>query len=113
MPNIDDLYQSDSKWLTAADLQGKEIKLVISDGKKEDVGDKAKWVVYFAGKEKGLVLNVTNARMIGDSYGKETDGWPNKEVVLYPTKTDYQGKLVDCIRVRIPTSEALDDEIPF
>lgn len=113
MANVDEIYQSDSKWLAAPDLKGREIKLTIDYAKVEEVGDNHKLVTYFKGKEKGLALNKTNARMIADSYGRDSDDWPGKEIVLYPTKTEFQGRLVDCIRVRIPTAQALDDEIPF
>jgi len=113
MPNVSDVYQSNSKWLAASDLKGSEIKLTIQDSKLEEVGDNHKLVVYFSGKEKGLALNKTNAQMIAETYGEESESWSEKEVILYPTKTEYQGKMVDCIRVRIPTREALSDEIPF
>lgn len=113
MPNVDEVYQSESKWLACPDLKGREVKLTIENVRVEEVGDSHKLVAYFKGKEKGLALNKTNARMIGDAYGKNSDDWWDKEIVLYPTKTEFQGRLVDCIRVRIPTATALDDEIPF
>jgi len=113
MANVDEVYQSDSKWLSAPDLKGREIKLAIDESKVEEVGENHKLVVYFKGKDKGLALNKTNARMIAESYGKDSDDWSGKEIILYPTKTEFQGKLVDCIRVRIPMAAALDDEIPF
>lgn len=113
MANVDEIYQSDSKWLTANDLKGKEIKVTVDGSKVEEVGDTHKLCVYFKGKEKGLALNKTNARMIAETYGRDSEDWTGKEIVLYPTKTEFQGKLVDCIRVRIPTEEALSDSIPF
>lgn len=113
MPNVDEIYQSDSKWLSHPDLKGREIKVTIDGSKVEEVGDTHKLVVYFAGKDKGLALNKTNARMIAEAYGRNSDDWSGKEIIMYPTKTEFQGKLVDCIRVRIPTAQALDDEIPF
>jgi hypothetical protein len=113
MPNVDDIYQSQSKWLAHDDLKGREVKLTIAKSKLEEVGDSTKLVVYFTGKEKGLALNKTNARRLGSSYGRDSEGWDGKEVILYPDKTDYQGKEVDCIRVRVPSAIALDDEIPF
>jgi len=113
MPNIDEIYQSESKWLTAADLKSREVKLTIELTQVEDVGDNRKLVIHFLGKEKGLALNKTNARMIAESYGNNSDNWDGKEIVLYPTKTEFQGKMVDCIRVRIPMDPAMDDEIPF
>jgi hypothetical protein len=114
MPNVDDYYQSESKYLKATDLQGKEVPCTISECKFEEVGDDGvKAVVYFKGKEKGLVLNMTNKDAIKEAYTGETDKWSGKEVVLYPSKTKYQGNMVPCLRVRIPVAQALDDEIPF
>ena len=113
MALVDEVYQSDSKWLSAPDLKGKEIKVTIERAKVEEVGDSHKLVAYFAGKEKGLALNKTNARMIAESYGRDSDDWTGKDIIMYPTKTEFQGRMVDCIRVRIPTEQALDDEITF
>jgi hypothetical protein len=66
------------------------------------VGDGEKPIITFVGKDKGLVLNKTNATMIVDSYGDESDVWVGKEIELYPDKVNYQGQIVPCLRVRIP-----------
>lgn len=113
MSSIDEIYKSSSNWLAASDLQGKEIPVTIDHSKVEEVGGDPKVVVYFSGKEKGLALNKTNARTIGDAYGKDYTHWGSKDIVMYPARVDFQGRMVDAIRVRIPTAQALDDEIPF
>lgn len=103
-----------SKFLRADDLDGREAECAIDNVGAEDVaGDgNDKPVLYFEGKDKGLVLNKTNSMEIASSYGDDTDKWSGKPVVLYPTKTQYQGKLVPCIRIRIPVPVA-EDEPPF
>jgi hypothetical protein len=59
--------------------------------------------VYFAGKEKGLVLNKTNANMIVEIAGSdETEDWEGVQIVLYSTRVDFQGRRVDAIRVDYP-----------
>jgi hypothetical protein len=94
-----------STYLKAPDLAGRRALVTISHVKLEDVGDEAKPVLYFQGKEKGLVLNKTNANMITEITGSdETDHWKGKPIVLYVTKVDYQGKRVDGIRVDHPAA---------
>lgn len=94
------------KYVKTADLRGKPTILVISNCEDEVVGQgrdmESKGVLYFQSAEKGLVLNSTNAYTIGEAYGFETDLWTGKSIELYPTTTEYQGKMVDCLRVRIP-----------
>jgi hypothetical protein len=106
-----------SKWLSAADLRGKTHELTIEKVEMEDVGDtREKPVVYFTGKGKGLVLNITNANAIVDLFGDDTDGWKGRTIKLYPTRVDFKGKMVDAIRVKAddPAPPAEDgDDIPF
>jgi len=98
-----------SKFLKAADLKGRRVQVVIAEVSMQDVGDKTegdKPVVYFEGKEKGLVLNRTNstsiAELSNDSF--ETDDWVGTTIVLFSTKVDYQGRRVDAIRVDMPAN---------
>lgn len=94
-----------SKYLKADDLMGKRVTVTIESADMEDIGGDAgeKLVIRFAGKEKGLVCNVTNANMIAEVTGsEETDDWAGQKIVLYATKVDYQGKRVPAIRVEEP-----------
>lgn len=93
-----------SNYIRAADLQGRDVLVTMADVKMEDIGSDHKPVLYFKGKEKGLVLNKTNGAMISELYGDDTDAWFGKPIGLYPTKTDFQGKRVDAIRVK-PAAE--------
>lgn len=124
-----------SKYIAAADLQGRQVDVEIERVEMEDIGDDHKPVAYFVGKSKGLVLNKTNASVIADIYGDETDAWLGRVVTLFPTKVDYQGKRVDAVRVMAPrnaaplaaapprqqtpapsarnTADIIDDQIPF
>ena len=88
-----------------------EMENVGNDDKPEE-----KPVLYFAGRTKGCVLNRTNAMAIANRYGDDTDTWTDKEVIVFPDQTMFQGKMVDCIRMRIPVpaaTEADDENIPF
>ena len=110
-----------STFLKAADLGGKRVTVVIDKVVMEDIGGEHKPVVKFQGKERGVVLNKTNASMIAEIAGTdETDDWKGIKVVLYPTKTEFQGKRVDCIRVDYPQGVPVakpepveDDSVPF
>ena len=97
-----------SRYLRAADLDGRKVRLRMSHVEMEDVAgtgpDSTKPVLYFKGKKKGLVLNVTNARTIASTYGDDMDAWEDRQIELYPTETEFQGKLVPCLRVGIPSS---------
>jgi len=89
-----------SKYLKAADLQGRDVQVVMANVRIEDIGDGDKPVLYFQGKEKGLVLNKTNANNIAILYGSETNNWIGKPVTLYSAWVDFQGRSVEAIRVR-------------
>jgi hypothetical protein len=39
-------------------------------------------VVYFQGKQKGLVTNKTNANNIAALYGDDTDDWIGQKIML-------------------------------
>lgn len=89
-----------STFLKASDLNGQRPVVTISHVKFEDIGGDHKPVVYFRGKDKGLVLNKTNGSMIAEIAGDDdTDNWGGTRFVLYPTRVDFQGKRVDAIRV--------------
>ena len=103
-----------SKFLKPADLGGKAHLVRITLVKQEQIGADVKLVVYFHGKAKGLVLNVTNGRAIAAKYTEETDSWGGSEVELYPDRVAFNGQMVDSIRVRIPVPPAVEeDEIEF
>jgi hypothetical protein len=94
-----------SQYLKAADLQGREVRVVMQNIEREKIGTDNKLVLYFKGKDKGIVLNKTNAGTIGNGYGDDTDDWYDQPLILFSVKTDFQGKVVDAIRCRIPTAK--------
>lgn len=92
-----------SKYLNASDLRGRDVTVTIERVEVEKMpnsGEK-KPALYFRGKDKGLLVNKTNFNTIAGVLGADdTDDWEGKQITLYPTETDFQGKMVDCIRVR-------------
>lgn len=102
--NIDDIYSSTSKYLKHDDLQGNRVVVEIAsytiDEMKSDEGNKKQVVLHFKGKEKVLGLNKTNAERIAVHTGsKNPEDWIGCKIKLYPSKTQFQGREVDCIRV--------------
>ncbi len=130
--NVNDAFPS--RYLKAADLGDAQPVLTIRDVKMEDVGKGAqkdrKPVVYFLDKEKGLVLNKTNASMIQKIVGSpDTDNWVGEKIKLKAVEVEFQGDVVNAIRVAPPknghiappaarpTSQPVEtpdsDDIPF
>jgi len=93
-----------SKYVKAADLNGKTVTLTIAKLVVEELGHGAekerKPVLYFQKATKGLVLNRTNAMTIAGLYGDESDDWEGKRISIYPTRIRAFGSMQDTIRVR-------------
>ena len=101
-----------SRYLKADDLGTHDLEVEIREVKVEDVNGETKAVLYSTGSNKGLVLNKTNADVIAYTFGEDTDLWGGRKIVLFATRTQFQGKLVPCVRVRVPRPVAADDP-PF
>ena len=118
---LTDVFPSDS--LKAADLQGREVTVTIGGWELKEFDDGRKLILKFLESDKTLVCNKTNANTIADLYGNDTDHWTGNKITLFPAQTDFQGKQVPCIRVKIaPAPVAVvapavqaegDQDIPF
>jgi len=106
MMNINSAFPSD--YLKAADIPaGRRVTVTIENVTIEKLGEDTRPVVYFNGKEKGLVLNKTNANMICEiAKSEETEDWRGIQITLYSTKVDFQGRRVDALRVDYPANGA-------
>ena len=95
-----------SNYLKSDDLDGQPRIVTVRTCVQEELGqgrDKEKKpVLYFSKGTKGLVLNITNARVIAKAYGDDTGNWAGEPIEIYPTQVEFKGDLVDAIRVRIP-----------
>lgn len=123
MPNINEAFPS--KYLKASDLQGRQVTVKMDRAQYENIGDDRKLVLYFQGKEKGMVLNKTNANNIGHLYGDDTDNWNGEEITLFEASVDFQGRTVPAIRVKGPQkakpaapkqaapADDMNDAVPF
>lgn len=101
-----------STYLKAADLANQEFTLRIRSVSLEDIGGDQKPILYFDKTDKGVVLNKTNASALENAYGHDTDAWAGKSVVLFPATTQFQGRTVDCIRLRPHYPKASNGGVP-
>ena len=105
---INELFQS-KKSLKAADLRdeqgkAKAVRVTIDNVTTQEFEDNGvkvvKPIIHFAGKEKTLVCNRTNALRIIEAVGSdESDTWIGWSITLYPTMVDGPKGRVDAIRV--------------
>ena len=94
-----------TKYVAAADLEGRDVTLTVKNVTLEEMlshkDEKVKKpVVWFERATKGLVLNVTNAKVIAALHGDETTDWTGKRITIYATKVRAFGTMQDAIRVR-------------
>lgn len=74
-------------------------------------------VLFFEGKEKGMVCNKTNAKTVAALYGNDVTAWIGKPIALYVSETrdPSSGGNIDCIRIRptapTPKRSAKDAEV--
>jgi hypothetical protein len=103
--SFDDLYGS--KYISVPDLKGGEPRLKIGKVGVEELREKngttkRKYVVWFDGVEKGLVINKTNAKKLAEAYGKDPSKWIGQIVQLYSEETAAFGKGVRVRPLRKP-----------
>lgn len=101
--NINDAFPSN--YLKASDLGEGQPVVTIERVDVEPVGrgKEMKPVIYFAGKQKGMVLNKTNSKKIAEiAESPDTDDWHGVQIMLFATEVDFQGETVEAIRVKAP-----------
>lgn len=98
MANINDVFSG--TYLTARDLNGAEPVVTIESVELKELKDGKKLDIGFVGKQKHLLANKTNSKRIAYMFGDETDVWIGKKVQLYTEMVDFQGNVVEAIRVR-------------
>jgi hypothetical protein len=106
--SVEATYKGGGQYLKADDLNGQDWELVVTAWEKKemdqtdfDTGEKykkEKFILSFAGEERKLVLNATNANTIKKEYGDRVSAWIGKTIILF--EAQWQDK--PCIRVRVP-----------
>ena len=105
MPDYRKMFDRD--YIGHFDLDGKDVTVKISKvvaGELTAMGGRKskKPIIYFTGKEKGMIVNKTNAKTIAALYGNLTEKWVGQRITLYVSSTrnpDGTGD-VECIRIR-------------
>ena len=100
-------FPSASSYLKAQDIPaGREAAVTISGVEVATLdGEDSKPALSFAGKERQLLLNRTNAAALVDAFGDEMDSWVGKQIVLFRMMVTFQGRQVPAIRIRIPPQQ--------
>jgi hypothetical protein len=103
--NINDAYPS--KYLKASDLPDEGAEAYTIEGTEiEEIGRdrEKKPVIHFEETDKGLVCNKTNARSIARLLGSDDfDDWIGHKIYLYRAEVEFQGDMVEAIRVKSKT----------
>lgn len=116
-----------SKYLKAGDLpeDGTPYIVTIEEVKMEEIGKNQdeKPVIKFNESNRGMVCNKTNWKTIAKITGSEdSDEWIGKKIGLYRAEVEFQGEMVEAIRVSLKQQQGKtppkgkdenDDEIPF
>ena len=132
---LDEIYSSGSDSLKADDLKGKDVTLTISGMEVREFDEEGKYgpykakkiVLSFTNTDKTMVLNKTNGYSIADLLQiDDPSNWVGSKITIFPTRTSFGSKMVDCIRVRdakapagvkTPATKQYDEtdenEVPF
>ncbi len=98
----------DSIWLTAENLvEGKDAVVTIEDvlhyktvtfeggREKHNMGG-----LKFAGRDRVLLLNATNRKVLNKAFGINTKLWKGEKVTLYVADAQFAGETVKAVRIR-------------
>ncbi len=114
---LNEIYESNSNFLKAADLQGKKPILKISAAEivekdyQDGNGPKKQIVLSFENTEKVLGLNFTNASRIAElTESEEIEDWVGVSIKLFTEVVSFQNKKVDAIRIFPELPEAAQQE---
>lgn len=104
--SFDELVPSNSRYLSKTDVGEDGLVLTIKSFRmetlKSDDGDEDKMVMHFAENVKPMVVNRTNAQLIGVATGAKNVGESKgKQIVVYNDPTvGFGGKITGGLRIR-------------
>lgn len=94
------------KYASGEDLNGKPVTLTIVRIALEEMHPQPgapaskKYVLYFNGAKRGVILTRPLALQIATIHGDETDNWKGKRIQLYPEPMNVAGQARVAIRAR-------------
>ena len=95
------------KYLQHIDLKKPANIWTIEVVTKEELNAEVRLAVKFHQHDKFFVNNKTTAKKLVEMFGTDTDYWTGKKVLVFRTKTMYQGDEVFCIRLSDPSHPPL------
>ncbi len=104
--SFDQLVPSNSKYLTKDDVGEEGLVLTVKGFRMEtlkaDDGEEEKMVLHFAEDVKPMVLNRTNAQLVGVATGAKTAGEARgKQIVVFNDPTvSFGGKITGGLRIK-------------
>jgi hypothetical protein len=106
-----------SKYLCGEDLDGRAVTVTIEKIVKQRMPARAgipasdEWVMFFAGKKKGLILRRKLARQVWKIFGTdEMNEWFGRQITLYPETIKIAGEQMVTIRARAAGCNPAPDE---
>lgn len=78
----------------------------------DDKGKETKPALKFVDKEKSLVCNATNTAELIHAFGKDSDNWIGKKIILSTKFYSTFGKEGIVVQA-VVEDDSLNDEIPF
>lgn len=103
MARVSETYPTAGNFLKAETVKEKKLvgkKLTIAGVEKITLQEKDKLVLSFKDIEDKLVLNSTNANILSEAFGDESDDWTGKTIELTLVKVRFQGSLVPSVQVK-------------
>jgi hypothetical protein len=110
----------DHRFISAEELDNREVILTISEVKKEEVFNmreqdkEMKAAIKFKETDKMMVLNVTNAKSIATILGTpHVEQWIGQRICLYPTAVRVGREMVSGIRIKkVPATAPKETPAP-
>lgn len=106
-------FAAQSSYYKGIDIK-KPFDAEIEKLEKVEFDDDSKWVLHLVDHDKGIVLNLTNGRILHQDLGDEMDEWPGQTVHIFTEKrrNPTSGKIGPCISV-CGTDSSDEDDLPL
>ena len=104
-------------FLKADDLAGKSYAATIAAVERVEIPEqdgtvRPKAALTLQAWPAKLLLNKTNFEAIAAVYGRQSIGWIGKPLEVFPDTVLFGGRMVPCIRVRVPRPAAPPAAVP-
>ena len=111
---MDIIDEFPGEFFRASELVGKHLPVTITSVEKRAMNDgKVKPVLRFKEDERGLVLNAGNRAELVDRFGRNTETWAGKKLVLVARRVQGPSGPTHGVRFAdAPVGDAIDDELP-